>query len=428
MTDTPAAERFTVPPPGTGEPAPTAYRVLLVEDDAGDALLVEEYLRDTGLAVSLAWVQTFAETVERLRREPAPDCVLLDLHLPDASGLDAVRDVHRACADAAVIVLTGLAEGGTGAEAVAMGAQDYLVKGQVTPELLDRSLRYAVHRKQAERTAAQLSENRLKAEENIRLERGLLPAPLLVRDTVRPVTHYLPGREHALLGGDFLDIVQTEDGVVHAVVGDVSGHGPDEAALGVCLRIAWRSLLLGGHRDGELLALMERIMVAERPSAEKFATCVTLSVTPDTGQVDVTLAGHDAPLVLGPDGARPLECHPGLALGLLPDSHRWSTARAQLPPGRSLLMFTDGLVEGHRGPGAERLGTDGLIALIEASPGLDGDRLVQHLARTVRGLDGDRHTDDLAVLLLSWSPEHRTSAAVGTRHAAAEGGRRPVRR
>ncbi len=391
------------PLPPQAPATPGAYRVLLVEDDAGDALLVEEHFNDTGLAVSLTWVQTFADTLAHLRREPAPDCVLLDLHLPDASGLDAVRDVHRACPDAAVIVLTGLAEGGAGAEAVAIGAQDYLVKGQVTAELLDRALRYAVHRKQAERTAAQLSENRLRAEENIRLERGLLPAPLLLHDTVVPVTRYLPGREHALLGGDFLDIVQTDDGTVHAVVGDVSGHGPDEAALGVCLRIAWRSLVLGGHRDGELLALMERIMVAERPHAEKFATCVTLSVVPGSGRADITLAGHDAPLVLGPAGVRSLSCRPGIALGLLPGAHRWETTRTTLPPGSSLLMFTDGLVEGHSGAGSERLGVEGLIRLIERSPDLAGGPLVQHLATTARRLDGNRHTDDLAVLLLSWS-------------------------
>ncbi len=399
MTDT------TQPPSTAAGPAPgrTTYRVLLVEDDAGDALLVEELLADTGLPISLQWVQTFAETLALLRTQRPPDCILLDLHLPDASGISAVRDVHRAGPTAAVIVLTGLAEGQAGAEAVAVGAQDYLVKGQVTAELLDRALRYAVHRKQAEHTATQLRENRLRAQENTRLERGLLPAPLLTLDTVTPVTRYLPGREHALLGGDFLDIVQTDDGTVHAVVGDVSGHGPDEAALGVCLRIAWRSLVLGGHRDNDLMALLERLLVAERMHAEKFATCVSISVHPGSGRADITLAGHDAPLLIQPSGTRSLACEGGLALGLAPGAHTWATTRVTLPSAASLLMFTDGLIEGHTGQGRERLGIDGLIGLIDAAPGLTGNKLVEHLTTTARRLDDNRHTDDLAVLLLTWS-------------------------
>ena len=59
------------------------YRLLLVEDDPGDALLVEEYLSDTALNVRLNWSQTLADAMGRMAQE-APDCILLDLHLPDS--------------------------------------------------------------------------------------------------------------------------------------------------------------------------------------------------------------------------------------------------------------------------------------------------------------------------------------------------------
>ena len=61
------------------------------------------------------------------------------------------------------------------------------------------------------------------------------------------VARYRPGRANALLGGDFYDVVETPDGTVHAVIGDVCGHGAAEAAIGVCLRVAWRSLVLAGE-------------------------------------------------------------------------------------------------------------------------------------------------------------------------------------
>lgn len=403
--DQTAVEQVPVP-----APAGEAFKLLLVEDDAGDALLVEEYLADTGLRFRLHWSQTLADALGRMARE-TPDCILLDLHLPDAAGIAAVQQTQAACPSAAIIVLTGMAESRSGAEAVAAGAQDYLVKGTVNGELLDRAIRYAVHRKHAERTAARLRLNEQRAQENRRLERGLLPVPMRTGTAVATASCYLPGREGALLAGDFLDVVETPDGTVHAVIGDVSGHGPDAAAMGVCLRIAWRTLILGGHRDAELLAVIERILVAERTSSSLFATVMTLSLrprTPSAGpRVHITLAGHDAPLLLGAAGggrsrARQADVEPGMALGLVPGVADWSTTEVPLPDSGSLLAFTDGLTEGHVGTGRARLGTEGLVSLVDTAPPLGGRPLVDHLATTAQEMDAGRHQDDIALLLLSW--------------------------
>lgn len=377
-----------------------SYRILLIEDDPADALLVEEYLADTSLSVELHWTQTLAEGMASVGRR-APDCVLLDLHLPDASGTGAVARLQNACPAAAIIVLTGLAEARIGIEAVASGAQDYLVKGTVSGELLDRAVRYAVHRKHAERTAAELRANQHRAQENSRLERSLLPVPMLSGSAVVPTSCYLPGREGALLAGDFLDVVETPDGIVHAVIGDVSGHGPDEAGIGVCLRIAWRTLILGGHRGTGLLSLMEQILVAERTYSAMFATVATLSLDPATSRLDVTLAGHDTPLLIEGRTARPLSAPGGVALGLMPAAAAWRTARLELPPAAALLLHTDGLTEGHTGSGRERLGTEGLISIIENAPDPTGQALIDHLTTVTRELDAGRHLDDVAILLLS---------------------------
>lgn len=83
----------------------------------------------------------------------------------------------RQHAEAAVVVLTGLPEESVGLATVASGAQDYLVKGRVDPEPIGRAVRYAIQRKQAEQAAAALQAGQLRAQENARLERGLLPLP-----------------------------------------------------------------------------------------------------------------------------------------------------------------------------------------------------------------------------------------------------------
>ncbi|MEU3963121.1 SpoIIE family protein phosphatase [Streptomyces buecherae] len=377
------------------------YHILLIEDDEGDTLLVEELLHDTGLRFELTTRTTLAEARDALA-DRRINCILLDLHLPDASGTDAVTAIRALAPHTAVIVLTGLSEAQAGTEAMAAGAQDYLVKGKVEADLMHRTVRYAVYRSQTERANAEAQAARLRAEENARLERGLLPQPLLDTSTVRVTSRYLPGAEMTLLGGDFLDVVEGDDGLLHAVVGDVSGHGPDAAALGVCLRIAWRSLVLGGHRGDDLLHLMERILIAERGSQQLFATCTLLTLDQEAATATLHLAGHHEPLLTTTEGTLELTAAHGIALGIVPGVDSWPATVVPLPAAGALTLYTDGLTEGHNGPGRERLGVEGLLALIENLPPTPPATHVDLLIKETHELNAGRHSDDVAVLRLDW--------------------------
>ncbi|MFJ6070977.1 PP2C family protein-serine/threonine phosphatase [Streptomyces sp. NPDC093065] len=379
--------------------------VLLIEDDPGDALLVEELVADSALKMRLRWARSMAEAREVLSSQ-APDCVLLDLHLPDARGLEAVSMVHSLADQVAVVVLTGLAEDDTGLAAVAAGAQDYLVKGRVEPELFVRAVRYAIQRKEAEQAAVALQASQMQAQENARLERGLLPRPLLHRPAAEVVTRYRPGRAQALLGGDFYDIVESADGTVHAVIGDVSGHGPDEAALGVALRIAWRTLVLSGVTGAEQLSRLEEILVAERARVEVFATLTSLSIAPEGRRVRMLRAGHPGLLLRTDDGqVRWVEVAGGPALGVVPGLANWPVQELSLPVGAALVLFTDGLFEGYVGRGKERLGEEGLLRLAQEVADLTPDAFVDgliHRAETLAESQGGLD-DDVAVLHLRWN-------------------------
>ncbi|MEU3465802.1 SpoIIE family protein phosphatase [Streptomyces sp. NPDC006733] len=392
-------------------PHEPVYRILLIEDDAGDALLVEELLHDTALRFELTTSTTLSGARTALAAQPI-DCVLLDLHLPDVAGTAAVTAVRALAPHTAVIVLTGLSEAQAGTDAMAAGAQDYLVKGKVEADLLHRAVRYAVYRSQTERASSQAQATRLRAEENARLERGLLPQPILDSSTVTVTSRYLPGGAMTLLGGDFLDVVEGDDGLVHAVVGDVSGHGPDAAALGVCLRIAWRSLVLGGHRGTDLLHLMERILLAERGTRPLFATCTLLTLDQHAATATLHLAGHHEPLLTTPEGTRELTADHGIALGiaagLLPGPGSWPATVVPLPASGALTVYTDGLIEGHNGTTGERLGVEGLLTLIDRLPPSDPAAHVDLLIKETHELNAGRHFDDVAVLRLDW--DHRPTA------------------
>ena len=374
-------------------------RVLLVEDDDGDALIVEEELELSGAEVDLERRRTLAEAIGTALT--GFDCVLLDLNLPDAEGLDALLRLREAAPDLAVLVLTGLADEERGVEAVAAGAQDYLVKGSTSGVLLARALRYAAERRRAELTAQQLSIAQLEARENARLERGLLPAPLVSDPCLRLATHYRPGRRRALLGGDFFDAVQVGDDTVHVLIGDVSGHGPDEAALGVCLRIAWRTLVLGGRGDEAVLPTLQAIHDVERHFAWMFTTLAMLTIAPDRSTVSVRLAGHPPPLLIARGaGISALEREwVDPPLGVVEDA-TWTTVEHALPERWSLLLYTDGLIEGRTGVGADRLGGEGLEAMVRGLRDETAPGLLTALVERAEELNGGPMLDDVAAFLV----------------------------
>jgi diguanylate cyclase (GGDEF)-like protein len=122
-------------------------RILLVEDNPGDARLVYEMLEEGGGEYSLLHVITLGEALEHLTAHPdETDVVLLDLSLPDETGLDTLRRTLAVPHSAGVIVMTGLGDDDVGVAAAQAGALDYLVKGQVDYRALRRSLKLAMAR------------------------------------------------------------------------------------------------------------------------------------------------------------------------------------------------------------------------------------------------------------------------------------------
>jgi serine phosphatase RsbU (regulator of sigma subunit) len=409
---TPAPQTTSTTHTGTANPAvsgtgATNLTLLVIEHDPGGSTVVPELLDSAGRPIRVRTARNLTEA-ERLLTDDV-HCILLDLALPapgraeDEDELAVLRHVLELAPRHAVLALTASGDAERGAEAVRVGAQDYLFRDELDSRLLSRAIRYAVERKRSDTAERRLAEGRMRAQENRRLERGLLPTPLLEGSSLRFAARYRPGRSRALLGGDFYDTVRTPDGTVHAMIGDVCGHGPDEAALGVELRIAWRALTLAGLCGDELLGTLQQVLEHERSDDEIFATLCTVDIAPDGRRAGLCLAGHPAPLVARP--GRPAQLLPydnnGPALGLLPGA-RWPRMQVELGAEWSLMLYTDGLIEGHVGEGRERLGQDGMVEMVrrQLAEGLRGEELLRAAVNEVRVLNGGELADDVAVVLL----------------------------
>lgn len=126
--------------------AQLTIQLLLVEDNPGDARLIREMLLDArGQQINFELAATMHEAADHLAKQPY-DVILLDLSLPDSYGMETLIGMRNYAPDTAIVVLTGNDDQDLGLQAVQVGAQDYLAKGEVDSKLLVRSLRYAIER------------------------------------------------------------------------------------------------------------------------------------------------------------------------------------------------------------------------------------------------------------------------------------------
>lgn len=123
-----------------------SMRLLLVEDSDGDAFLMQFYLEEVDKDFyQIDRVVSLGEAMDNLAGNEY-DAVLLDLNLPDSSDLDTVRRFREEHPDDMVIVLTGQSDGAIGLQAVKMGAEDFLTKGNFDAPMLDSAIRFAHER------------------------------------------------------------------------------------------------------------------------------------------------------------------------------------------------------------------------------------------------------------------------------------------
>ena len=161
-----------------------------------------------------------------------------------------------------------------------------------------------------------------------------------------------PARAAPPSAGDWYDVLERPDGRVALVVGDVVGHGLRAAASMGQLRNAFRAYGMVEASPAEVVARINRLVMSG--VEQVMATVLYLVLDRETGEVAFSAAGHPPPLVIAPDGPRFLEGGRSVPIGAA-DPAVFREATAILPPGSSLLLYTDGLVERRDTPLDERL-------------------------------------------------------------------------
>jgi serine phosphatase RsbU (regulator of sigma subunit) len=224
------------------------------------------------------------------------------------------------------------------------------------------------------------------------LQRGLLPRQLPQVPGLQLACRYVPAETSAEIGGDWFDVIPLPQGRCALIVGDVTGHDMSAASLMGQLRTATRTLATFDHlTPAQILTRLDQI-TADLTDAETSATCIYAVHDPGTGTWDIARAGHPLPAIACPGSSTVFPSLPaGLPLGTgLGDGH-YQTTRLHLPPGSTLVLYTDGLIE---------------------SPAADTDTGMARLARTLQTISPLPVTEACDTLLAALAPNPADDIAI----------------
>lgn len=230
------------------------------------------------------------------------------------------------------------------------------------------------------------------------LQASLLPRRLPRIEGLEVAARYLPATLGMDIGGDFYDMVKLGDGCAAAVIGDVQGHDPTAAALMGQARTAIHAYATSGADPGEVLAHTNRLLIDLTPN--RFTSCLYVNVDLREQVMHVASAGHLPALLLSNDGTTQLiEPAPGLLLGIDPHA-TYEPIQVPLPPGATLALYTDGLVEA---PGVL---LDDAIEDLSHLLARYGHRPLPELADTLikPASSVEQRVDDIALFLLRSCP------------------------
>ena len=382
----------------------SAPLVLIVEDEETLARGMARILKSRGIHADTAF--SGAEARQRLAAN-GYTVVLLDVRLPDESGYGLLGELRALKPDIAVVMISGVDDPDLGKAAVEHGAHAYFVKPIGSTELY-LAVYNAVRRRSLEldyqanlhRLEAMVAERAEQMKVAAHIQEGTLPKSPLIGDAFEVAAHFSPARE---ISGDFYDWYLPDPDRIAVTLGDVMGKGLPAAMMMATVRAALRASAQVEDLE-QSVRLAAKIMEAPLEVNQAYVTVFHGVFDLATGDLHYIDAGHGhARILRGSTGQENLSLR-GAPIGMFPDTE-FSIGWANLKPGDTLLVFSDGLLDLRPDMAVKDVLLPADVRKAETAQGL-----VDLLTRGARGRD---LPDDVTVLALrrKWNPQAQVQSA-----------------
>lgn len=231
------------------------------------------------------------------------------------------------------------------------------------------------------------------------LQQTLLPPALPEVPGLEIAARYRPAKTAAQVGGDFYDIFEVRPGVWGLLLGDVTGVGPEAAALTGIARYAARALVQQEHSPARMLSQLNDTLV-RFDMQEKFCTALYAEFCQKGRDIRVKIAnaGHPYPFVLRSNGDVAEVKVEGTLLGLVPGI-TVEEREVALAPGDLMVCYTDGVIEA-RAPDGEMFGTEGLARALPRCAGGNAASVARRIELAVLEHQAGGPPDDTAIIVL----------------------------
>ena len=377
------------------------YRILVVDDEPDLEPLILQRMRRKirSGAYSFEFAHNGVEALEALREHQDIDMVVSDINMPQMDGLTLLEQIPKVDPDIRSIIISAYGDMKNIRTAMNRGAFDFVTKPLDFEDLqvtIDRTLRHLEEWRDALQSRDKLVALQNELDVASSTQQSILPKVFPQSADYQVFAHMEPARN---VGGDFYDVIRLDRGHLGLAIADVSDKGVPAALFMMSSRTLLKGAAIGTGDPGEALQEVNDLLYEENETM-MFVTVLYSVYNPETGRLTYSNGGHDAPMLIRPDGSSELlPLTGGVALGVAPD-FKFPSQTVQLEPGDTIMLYTDGVTEAMDENG-EQFGVERMHEVFAGNPPENSQQAAEAMFQAVRDFVGDTpQSDDITCLVL----------------------------
>lgn len=382
-----------------------SYKILVVDDEPDlEPLILQRMRRNIRSGrYSFVFAGNGIEALERLTTEPDIDMVVSDINMPQMDGLTLLEQIPKVDPNVRSVIISAYGDMRNIRTAMNRGAFDFVTKPLDFEDLqitIDRTLQHMSEWKEALQSRDKLVALQNELDVASKMQQSILPTSFPETPQYEIYGNMNPARN---VGGDFYDLIPMDNGRVGLCVADVSDKGVPAALFMMSSRTLLKGSAIGTVAPGGVLSEVNTLLT-ENNETMMFVTLVYALYDPETGFLTYANGGHCNPLVVHPDGSSTeLALTGGVALGVMPGLD-YQEDNANLNPGDTLILYTDGVSEAMNASG-EEFGVERLQQIFVNQPPTSARMTIEVIMQAVSDFAGDTpQSDDVTCLVLRRSP------------------------